>query len=156
MEEYSRQVTCTSCCQTNAGRIAFLAADAKRLYNPFSKDNIPESLLVPGVFVAVDPADPVRSGNVYNIPPVVENVVLRSKNNKEAVARPEKFETEPVMWSNLLGGKVESNRALAMFTPTAIAELPAGDVDVVVVTKAGERSCKIDAAARARVLKPQS
>lgn len=127
----------------NVGRIAFMAARAKRLYKKFSIDNVTEELRAPAIFVDVEPRDPSRSQQTISVAAPIEHIVLKSKVNPEAVVQPEKVDTEPVEWSNLLGGKVEANRAVAYFDYNAVKELPSGDFDVVVITPAGERRCKV-------------
>jgi hypothetical protein len=59
------------------------------------------------------------------------------------VLQPSNVTTEQVEWANLLGGKVISNKAYATFPLEAAKGLPPGEVDIVVVTEAGERRCKI-------------
>ncbi len=127
----------------NAGRIAYLAADAKRLYKPFTIQNVDEALRTPMAFVAVYPQEPDRSGNTYKVAAPIERVVLKSKNDPNAIVQPETFETEPVQWKNLLGGSVDANSATATFPFEAIKRLPPGEFDVVVITPAGERRCKV-------------
>jgi len=61
------------------------------------------------------------------------------------------FSAEPVEWSNLLGGEVTNNAASARFAPDDVRGLPAGDFDIVLVTTAGERVCKIKTDERARL-----
>jgi hypothetical protein len=135
----------------NAGRIAFLATDSKRLYKSFSAADVPETLRVPTIFVFADPQAPSRSQNTVSIASPVERIVLKSKVNPERVAQPEQFETENVEWSNLLGGKVAGTRGLARFDLNTVKELPPGDFDVVVITQAGERRCKVGAKDRAKL-----
>ena len=98
---------------TNAGRIASLAADAKRLYKQFGPEQLTDDLKVPAVFVSVEPQNPSRGSGSISVASVIESVVLKSKSNEAAVVQPVSFDTEPVEWSNLLGGKVEGNRAIA-------------------------------------------
>lgn len=127
----------------NAGRIAFLAANAKRLYKNFTIADVPESLLTPGVFVSVEPQTPARSSNTYRVPALIDGIVLKSKDRPDVVVQPELVDTEPVEWKNLLGGSVDGNRAVARFPLDAVKELPAGEFDIVIITEAGERRCKV-------------
>src|SRR5258705_1915820 len=136
----------------NAGRIAFLAADANRLNKPFSVADVPESMRTPGIFVFADPQKPSQSGNFVSVASPVDRIVLKSKPNSAAVAQPQHFETEPVEWPNPLGGKVAGTPGLARFDLNAVKALPKGDFDVVVVTQAGERRCKVGAKDRAKLL----
>jgi hypothetical protein len=108
---------------TNAGRVAYLAADAKRLYKPFSAADVPESLKQPAIFVFADPMKPSHTSNMVAVAAPVDRIVLKSKAQPNIVVQPETFETEPVEWSNLLGGKVQSTRGLALFAHAAVKEL---------------------------------
>lgn len=143
---------------TNAGRIAFLAADAKRLYKPFTATEVPDSLRKPAVFVVAEPKPPTQIGAYMSIASPVEKIVLKSKVNPDAVVQPSGFEAQPLEWSNLVGGTVKGTRGLATFNLNAVREMPPGDFDVVVITQAGERRCKVGAKDRARVFsaKPSS
>ena len=44
-----------------------------------------------------------------------------------------------------MGGEVQGNSAVAVFPLDAVKGLPVGDFDVVVITNAGERECKVGA-----------
>ena len=136
---------------TNAGRIAFLAAQAKRLYKPFTRADVPPSLLVSAVFVHADPDKPETNGKEISVASPIERIVLKSKPKPDVVIQPSSFETEAVEWANLLGGKVQGNRALAVFSLDEVRSLPAGDFDVVLVTQAGERRCKVGTGDRSRL-----
>jgi hypothetical protein len=59
------------------------------------------------------------------------------------VVQQAKLDFEPVEWSNLMGGQMDANRAVAELDPASIRELPAGEFDIVLVTTAGERRCKV-------------
>lgn len=135
----------------NEGRIAYMAANAKRLYKTVTVAQITSDLREPAVFVTVDPQDPSRSGSTFKVAAPVERVVLKSKVNEDIVAQPTAFETEPVEWKNLLGATFTGTRALARFAEADVRELPAGDFDVVVVTTAGERRCKVGKDDRVRL-----
>ena len=139
---------------TAPGRIAGAAADAKRLYKPFSVDTVPSEMRdISTVFVTAVPQKPKASGNTIDVASPIERIVLKSKTNPAAVVQPERVEVEPVEWANLVGGKVQANSAWATFPIGSIRELPAGDVDVVLITEAGERRCKIGVNDRVRLLK---
>jgi hypothetical protein len=127
----------------NAGRIAYMAARAKRLYKKFSIESVEEDLRKPSVVVSVEPNDPQRGSNTISVAAPIEHVVLKSKTNPDVAIQPLTIETEPVEWSNLLGGKVEANRAVAFFEHNVVSELPPGEFDIVVITTSGERRCKV-------------
>jgi hypothetical protein len=139
----------------NTGRIAYLAADAKRLYKPLTLDAVPEDLRRPAVIVMVEPQKPSSSSNTIAVAAPIDHVVLKSKIKSDVVIQPLKVDTEPVSWSNLLGGKVEANRAVAWFNSSEVRELPAGDFDVVVITSNGERRCKVGTKDRAKLFSAQ-
>lgn len=136
----------------NAGRIASLAANAKRMYKKFALADVTDDLRVPTIFVAVEPDKPSTSGNVMSVAAEIEHVVLKTKAKIEAVVQPLNVEKEVVEFANLLGGKVESTRAIATFDYATVKELPAGaDFDVVVITPHGERRCKVGAKDRVKL-----
>jgi hypothetical protein len=135
----------------NAGRIASMAARGKRLYQPVTLASVTDDLREPQVFVSVEPNEPSHSAGSVSVASPIETVVLKSKANPAAIIQPTKIDFEPVEWSNLLGGKVEANRAVALFAPAAVRELPAGEFDIVVVTTAGERRCKVGVDDRKRL-----
>jgi hypothetical protein len=140
-----------------AGRIASIAYDAKRLYKPFGlADVTPELRDDSIVYVSVAPLDPARTGNTYNVPSPIERIVLKSKSNPNMVAQPSDIAFEAREWSNLVGGKVQGNAAVAKFNLADVRELPPGDVDVVVITQAGERRCKIGGKDRSRIIESAS
>jgi hypothetical protein len=139
---------------TNEGRIAFMAARAKRLYKPFVLENVSEDLRAPAVVVSIEPNDPSTSGKTIRVAAPIEHVVLKSKAKSAEVTQPEKVEMEPVEWSNLVGGKVAGNRAVAFFDYGAVQELPAGEFDIVVITAAGERKCKVGLKDRQKLFTP--
>jgi hypothetical protein len=135
----------------NAGRVAALAADAKRMYRSFTIDNMTDELRTPSIFVSVDPQKPSSSGNLMSVAAPIEHVVLKSKARPDAVIQPASEHTEPVEWGNLVGGKIESNRAVAIFDYATVKELPPGEFDVVVITPQGERRCKVGVKDRVRL-----
>jgi hypothetical protein len=102
---------------TNAGRIAYMAARAKRLYKKFSLQDVEKDLLEPAVVVTVEPGDPSRSSNNIKVAAPIEHVVLKSKAKSAEVAQPRHVEKESVEWSNLMGGKGrgESRRRVLQF-----------------------------------------
>lgn len=138
---------------TSAGRIAFLAAEGKRLYKPLTVEQVGADLLQDGLYVWAEPNGPSRNGGTLSVAAPIEALVLKSKDSPDAVTQPDSFETEPVEWKNLMGGVVAGSRALAIFPSAAIASMPPGDIDFVVVTTAGERRCKIGKDDRAKLLK---
>jgi hypothetical protein len=136
---------------TNAGRIAYMAARAKRLYKPFSLETVTEDLRAPAVIVSVEPNEPTRGTKSVSVPAVIEHVVLKSKTKADISIQPSHIEIEPVEFSNLLGAKIESSRAVAFFSFDAVKELPPGEFDMVVITPQGERRCKVGLKDRSRL-----
>lgn len=133
------------------GRIAFAAAESKRLYKPFSLVDVPPELRATGtVFVTAVPHAPTHSGNHVSVASPIEHIVLKAKHGT-ATVQPTSVTFEPIEWSNLLGGTVSANSAIATFPMAEVRELPLGEIDVVLVTVAGERRCKIGNRDRARL-----
>lgn len=137
-----------------AGRIAIMAEDAKRLYKPFGvADVTPEMRDDSMLFVSVAPITPRSIGDTYHVPSPIENVVLKSKKQPNAVVQPVSSYSQPVEFSNLMGGKIQVNAVVSTFPYEAVRSMPAGEIDIVVITQAGERRCKIGTADRGRILK---
>jgi hypothetical protein len=139
---------------TAPGRIAMMAAEAKRLYRPFAPGDVPEEVRAgQTVYVAALPAQPTNSSDSIHVAPPIERIVLKSKVNAAAVVQPRHLEVTPVQWSNLLGGKVDGTTALATFAAAEVRELPAGEFDMVLITTAGERRCKVGTKDRERLFR---
>lgn len=129
------------------GRISTLAAAAKRLYKPFTPAEVPAALRTLAVFVDAEPHQPA-AGSSYTVS-AIEHVVLKSQNG--VVVQPDDFKTARVEWGVAQGLKAAPNRAFVRFPVGGVRELPSGDFDVVLVTQAGERRCKVGATDRARL-----
>lgn len=138
---------------TPSGQIAYLAASAKRLYKKFGIADVTEDMRAPGLVVLAEPNAPSRDNKTTTIASPLEALVLKSKIKPDAVAQPTGLMTEPVEWTNLVGGKVNGTRGTAHFELGDVKALPTGDFDVVLVTQAGERRCKVGANDRAKLLR---
>lgn len=130
-----------------AGEIGRLFADARRLYKPTPREAVPRELQTDAVYVVADPHQPSPGST---LPAPIEHIVLKSKNSGAAV-QPAAFKPTPVEWATASGGVTPPNRASARFELGPVRELPAGDFDVVLITTAGERRCKVGAKDRQRL-----
>jgi len=159
---------------TNSGRVALLAAEAKRQQKPLRVADVPERFRGEGLHLLVDPIKPGKDwGRGVEVPASIDRVVLRSKTEPTAVVQPAAFDTEDTTWASdrvLVArpggpdGKWDINifkksRAIAVFPVEAVRSLPAGDFDIVVITEpmgsrseAGERACTIRASDRLRLV----
>lgn len=136
------------------GHLALKAKNAKRLYQPFGLADVTSEMREPRIYLTAVPDDPSRTAKVIHIASPLDAIVLKLKDSKPPVAiQPETFETTPVEWKNLLGATLAGTSAVATFSIGQFKELAAGDVDVVLITKAGERRCKIGDKDRAALLK---
>jgi hypothetical protein len=129
---------------TNIGRITRLAADAKRLYQPFTVAHVPEHFRQAGVVVVVEPKRPTVDRGRVELPAEIQRVILKPKATVATVVQPETLVMESVEWTNLFGATFRGNHAVAIFSHAAVSELPPDAFDVVVITIAGERRCKVD------------
>jgi hypothetical protein len=134
------------------GRVAVLAAEAKRRGQPYTVEDIPNELKTANVYVFVNPIRPSLVGDVVSAPSPIDKLAIRSKAEPNAQVVPEGVDWEGVEWRNPLGGFIEANRATASFPWSAVQALPAGDLEVVIFAEAGERGCTIGQADRRRVL----
>lgn len=136
----------------SAGQIALLSAAARRFYKPFLASQVPEELKTAAVYMTADPGEPyVSSTTSISVSAPIELVVIKAWPNRKLFVRPTAFTTEPVEWPNIAGRTLRGNRARAKFELGQIGDLTAGDLEVAVVTQAGERSCIVPARDRKRV-----
>jgi len=158
---------------TNMGGISFLAAEAKRLHRPFTILDVPEWIRDPGVSLFVDPVKPGKDwGGGIVVPSSIDRVLLRSKADPNSVAESTRFETHDVQWDDrtyewfrgqsyipptrggvAMTGPVvfERGRATATFAIGTVKALAAGDLEIAVITRYGERHCTVGATDRLRL-----
>lgn len=136
---------------TSAGRIALHAAQAKRLYKPFTRADVTDVMRAPALWLWVEPQNPIRNNAEFKVASPLERVVLRVKDDESAVPQPEDMSVEPVAWQNLLGAEFQGTRALVSFDLAAVGRLKSGDLEAVLVTQAGERRCSIGTKERQRL-----
>lgn len=127
-----------------AGEISRRFAEARRLYKPTTRAEVPDELKTDALYVFADPHQPTSG---YTPPSPIEHIVLKSKDSGVAL-QPATFKASPVEWG---GGAKPANRASARFELGPVRELPAGDFDVVLITSGGERRCKVGARDRQRL-----
>ena len=137
------------------GQIALLSAAARRFYKPFVAAQVPEDLKTVAVFLTAEPSEPyvssTTSGSISVAAPI-ELIVIKAFPNRRLFVKPTEFKTEPVEWPNIAGQTLRGNRARAKFEIGQMMELTAGELEIAVVTQAGERSCILPARDRKRVL----
>lgn len=134
------------------GRVAVLAAEARRRREPYAVEDVPRELRDAAVYLVVNPVRPTQVGDVVSAPSPIDKVSIRSAAQPSAQVAPEGVEWEGVEWRNPLGGFIEASRATAAFPWAAMRDLPPGALEVVVTAEAGERRCAISEADRRRVV----
>jgi hypothetical protein len=134
------------------GHIAYLAMNAKRLYQPFTLDAVTPTMREPALYLNAEPMPPRTVGNMIPIASPIETIVIKSKAQPDAVIRTSTLNLTPVEWKNLAGATFSGTSGEATFSIDDFKELPKGDLDVVLVTQAGERRCKIGSSDRAKLL----
>lgn len=128
----------------NLGRIAQFAQRAKRLYQQYGPADVTSDLRTePRIFVLTEPAEPYQTAGAVVIAPVLERAVLRSARDQARVLQPVSLDLVPVEWQTPFGGRHKANRAVATFSHSEFMALPDGDIEAVLITNAGERSCKV-------------
>jgi hypothetical protein len=137
----------------STGRIALMSAEAKRLYKPFAASQVPAELKTMAAFFVAEPREPEpgSTSGSYIVPSLIEQLVIRTWPKKDRFVVPAEFVTAPVEWPNVGGAPVRANRARARFALGEIRELTLGELEAVVVTQAGERTCSIRSGDRKRV-----
>lgn len=136
------------------GQIALLAAAARRLYKPFTAAQVPENLKTSDALLTAEPSSPELSSTTpgsISVAAPIELLVIKAWPNRALVIKPTSFNAEPVEWPNIAGQTLRGNRAHARFRLGEILELPPGELEIAVVTPAGERTCIVPRGDRRRV-----
>jgi hypothetical protein len=136
------------------GQIALLAAAAKRFYKPFTVSQVPADLKTADAIMTAEPSPPELSSTTpgsVSVAAPIELLVIKAWPNRTLVIKPTAFSVDPVEWPNVAGQTVRANRARARFRLGEIVELPPGDLEIGVVTPAGERTCIVPGRDRRRV-----
>lgn len=130
---------------SNIGEIALIAYEKKRKYQPVGLEDVPAGLREPAAFVSIAPlGDSVADGQV-DLPSLIEHVIVRPKGNKDGAVQPLNIQTNPTYLQNLFGAVIAANTAVVSFPAQAIYEIAQNDdVEIVVITAAGERKCDIN------------
>lgn len=137
----------------STGRIALMSAEAKRLYKPFAASQVPAELKTLAAFLAAEPRAPETGATPgsYIVPSLIEQIVIRTWPKRDRFVVPAELVTAPVEWPDVGGAPLRVNRARARFALGEIRELTLGELEAVVVTQAGERTCSIRSGDRKRV-----
>ena len=87
---------------TSSGRVALLAAEAKRERRSFSVTDVPGQFRRQALYVSVDPIKPGRDwGGGVEVPSPIREIVLRSKSAPASVAETTTFEAADVQWDEV-------------------------------------------------------
>jgi hypothetical protein len=143
---------------TAAGEIAVRAAAARKLNKWLHIEEISDETRVAGISVLAQP-DPPRTSNTGDIAKtsvagIIQDVEIRLKAQPGVVVEPGQVDVEPLEWK-VVGDVIPGNRAVARFSFSQLRALPVGDVDVVVITRDGERRCTVSQRERRRLLAAQ-
>lgn len=125
------------------GRVASLAEEAKQKYLGFPLSNVDDELRTPAIYLIAAPHKPKFTSGKWHLTAPSSHAVLKSKDNEDQVLQPEKFTTSPVSWSNAFGAEFQGTQVVAQFSFDGFGAFPKGDVDIVLITDAGERRCKV-------------
>jgi hypothetical protein len=138
------------------GRIAALAADARRVYKPFGASDVPADLKSAAVLVDIDPDPPDLNTETRAVwyTPSIQQVVIKAFPDRKRFVLPAALQLDPVEWKDAPGGPMKGNRGRARFNVGDVRELPPGELEIAVVTEAGERACIVPARDRRRVFGP--
>jgi hypothetical protein len=151
---------------TSSGRVAFLAAEAKRQRTSFTVSDVPDQLRTDALYVVVDPIKPGGDwGSGVEVPSPIKGIILRSKSVPASQVEPMSLEVGDVQWTegrtimmkSRPGGGFDKNlfeqsRATATMPVESARALPAGDLEIVVVTSGADRRCDSTTKERLRLL----
>jgi hypothetical protein len=128
------------------GQVALAAAERQRRYQPAPTiADISEDLRAPRLHLWIEPqGDSAAVDRTVDLAAVIEHVIIRAEDRPQHSAQPVTMTTEPVGFTNLFGAQFTTNRALATFEmESALTLSKERDLEVVVITKAGERRCNV-------------
>jgi len=128
------------------GQIAMAAAERQRRYQPApTPADIIEELRLPRLHLWIEPqGDSAVGDGTIDLAAVIEHIVIRAEDRPQQSAQPLSVKSEPVDFKNLLGAQFTANRAFATFEmESALTLAKERDLEVVVITKSGERRCNV-------------
>jgi hypothetical protein len=127
--------------QGPVARIASASADATRKYVSFGPADVSAEMRARTIAVGVQQAvKQWPDGSLKSEMVTVDHVVIRGLDENgepRPPVQPTHVEPLPATWSNMMGGKVETKGMLATFD---LRTLPAGELQVVVIT--AQRECR--------------
>jgi hypothetical protein len=130
--------------------IGITAAAATKQFKPFTVADVAADARQLRWTLSVVPAKPGSVGGNWTVSAPVNEVLLQRHGVTDIadVIRPISTTFTPETWSNAMGAKFEGRGAIAVFDATT---LPAGDLDIVIVTSANPRRYELPAKDRAKV-----
>ena len=130
---------------SNIGEIALIAYEKKRRYQPVGLEDVPAELREPAAFVSIAPLGDSAADGQIDLPSLIEHVIARPQGDEYGAVQPLSIQTNPTYLQNLLGAQIAANTAIVSFPAQAIYEIAENDdVEIVVITAAGERKCDIN------------
>lgn len=108
-------------------RVEAAARTAALAYQPFIRTDVTEAMLAPIVTISADP---------LVLSQILTGIVIQPKgvDTLETAIRPREMSDMPVEWANAFGGNRLTGNALAVVFH--ISDLPAGDFDVLILSRA--------------------
>jgi hypothetical protein len=152
----------------SAGRVALLAAEASRQGKPFGVKDVPDELRTNALHVVVDPIKPGGDwGGGFEVPSPIKGILVRSKSTPDSLkSEPSRLEVSDVQWTEGQtikmsrtpdGGweknRFEQSRATATIPIESVRALPAGDLQIVILTNGYDRRCDLGAKERLRIIR---
>jgi hypothetical protein len=137
-------------------RIQRAASDAKKKYLPFTIEQVTADMRADTVQLIATPQVPEYNnvGHFWDEAAPATHAVIKSRpknNGTPVVIQPVSHELVPVEWSNMMGGKRTGQGITATFSLSDFRNLPAGDVELAVITEKNEKNCKVSASDRQKV-----
>jgi hypothetical protein len=141
------------------GRIGRAAAEAKKMYKPFTITDVTDEMAADIITVTATPSAPtfgpthlafskIDNGNPqWHNAPLGKHAVIKTKPKKgetPMILQPMDVTLVPTSWSNAMGGTFAGQGVLALFDVAAFRALPPGDLDIAIISDIeAERRCKI-------------
>lgn len=141
------------------GRVASAMNEAKKMYKPFTVEQITDEMAAPSITVTAVPDKPFfgpthlsftqydDGSPAWHLAPLAKHIVLKTRPKKGqavAVLQPSDVSEVPVSWSNAMGGSFSGQGVVARFELDALRAFTVDDIDVAIVSDIDdERACKV-------------
>jgi hypothetical protein len=137
------------CLDGPANRIRLLVWDARRNYNTLTPDDVDQDTRSSTWRVSARAGKPEFIAGSWSVTPPARDIAIQPRGDAgNDVVRVSNLKLDEKSWTNVFGTKFEGQDASGTLDP---ATLPAGDIDIIVLTSQGECRYSLPNKDRARI-----